>query len=74
MKNKIRLFPIYCCKKIIQLDEDVFTADGKLDFHCERHGDKAVISYLSWRGGLTEEAFNEARKKEEENGSKLKNR
>ncbi len=75
MKNKIRFFPIYCCKSVIQLDEDIFTADGRLNFYCERHGGIPVVSYLSWRSGLTEEAFNLAKKKKEEaNEFKLKAR
>ena len=59
---------------ILRLDEDIFTADGRLDFCCERHGAKPVITYLSWRSGLTEEAFKQAKKKEEKNEFESKNR
>jgi hypothetical protein len=56
-------------------DEHDFTADGRLSFYCQKHGDKDVVAYLTWRGGLTETELQHARqKKEDRNVSKTTTR
>ena len=54
MINKVKYFPIRCCKILVSFTEDMFTFDGKMDVICHKHP-TSFISYLTWRAGIDEE-------------------